>query len=346
MLRRSSALALAVTLLVACDRGGGDCEARVAVMRDVFARIPPEVLTNSIFEDDRASDLATSAKGEPFVESDVTIHLREAGKVAIEGFDSDLDMVRYRLEEMLVRRDRLIAAAAERVRNPRPPSPPSPPSANPDELDPAAADRFVGYLDAEEPKPPRAPGARIHLAVAPTAPLAELFALLPALPPDAHVALLVRDPRPPPADADLPAAVQPALQRILAWEAGIRENPRLTDDPPLVDTMMTCPSFAPLVARSSAVASVERERMWLREAPGIALECGCSGVDVEGLTAITWRRIRPDLPLLRELPLRLTEDNAAERVRLPATARGEDLIRLVEARGPVPMHLALAPGPG
>lgn len=357
-------LVLVGSLLTGCNRGGaGECEARVAVMRDVFARIPSDVLTAPLLEDDRPSDLVTSAHGQPFVRADVTIHILATGQFRIGGIDRDLGNIRYALEEEFARRDRIIASEQEIARNPPPPSPPTPLSANPGEfvLGPGDENRFVGYLntpdippegedrdpldgEGDHPiKPPRVPGARVYLAVTPTAPLTGLFSLLRMLPAGVVVSLIVRDPRKMPSEAELPAAVVPALRRIQAWEADIRANRRLTDDPPLIETMTTCAAFRPLIGRTDLVSHADRERVWMQEAPGIALECGCNGVDVEGLAAITWWRIRPDLPLLRLLPLRWTDDPGAERVELPATARGADLIRAVEARGAAAVHLTLAP---
>lgn len=328
--------------LAACERGGGAaCEARVAVMREVFARIPDDALKIPLLEEERGRDLVPSDRGRPYDAADVTIHVLATGEFQIEHSTYDLASVRHAIDGDLETRDRRIADDQERARNP---PPPSPPSANPDELvlDKGTENRFVGYLDLDAPKPPPVPGAHIHISVAPTAPLADLFALLPTLRADAVLELLVRDPREMPSEADLPAEVQPALQRMHAWEADIRANPRLTDDPPLIETMSTCSAFRPLVSQLWELSYADRERLWMREAPAVVLDCGCKGADVEGLTAITWRRIRPDLPLLRVLPLPWTADPSAERLELPATARGADLVRAVEARGATPVHLTLA----
>lgn len=312
------ALALACVLLGACDRGASPtantatataapCEDRVAVMRDIFNKtIAADTHDGAARESDRIADLVASNAGQPYTPADVTLHLHADGEFAVDdGAPGDRAAAWLALEVALARRAHRIAART------RP--------ENPDDDDHAA----------------RAPGARIHLALAPAAPIADLLDLIRQLSPGDTLSLVVRDPRPP-----LPESVLPA--KILAAVHELRADPRRMGDPLHVETMLTCPEFRPLLTRTAFAAPAAREHELLTAAPDLALACKCDGVDVEGLTAATWQRLRPDLPRLRLLPFNNGRPDAAA-VTLPVTARAADLVREAESRGDTPTHYLLAP---
>jgi hypothetical protein len=324
----AQALALACTLLGACDRGTDPaaanttattatavpCDVRVAAMRDVFTRIPEGAYAGATLESDRTADLVTSDRAQPYTQPDVRVYLRPGGEFVVDdNSPGDRAMARLALDDALV--SRLERRTSK----------------------PGADNPYVGPT-ASDVRPADAPGAKIQLFVAPAAPIAELLELLRQVAPGNDVSLVVRDPQPPLTESDLPPPVLAALRASDVRNAG----PRLTSAPPPLEAMMTCPEFRPLLTRTAFAGRGEREREWLKTAPDLALACKCDGVDVEGLTAVTWQRTLPDLPTLRLLPLRWSGD-PADLVTLPKDAKGADLVRQLEARGDLQTHFSLAP---
>lgn len=349
----ASALPLLVSL-VGCKPSAPDepCAARVARMREVFTSIPSEAIDGVFFEQLRASELIVSEHAQTAVDPDVIIELLATGRFVMDNKNLELESAKGALTDEI---EKVLAMAALTAqKNDEPPSDGSRRSERPTEM---AIDEgsFVGYLKTpdrppgESPEAPRAlksaPGVRIYLAIAPGAPLADLSALLAEVPGDAFVSIVVRMARELPTEAGLAQPIRAALQEVKAHMAAELEDRRLANDGPnYIDTMMTCPDFAPLARRPKQGSYLERQRMWLAEVPQITLDCGCEGVKVELLTAMIWYLRRPDLPVLGVLPLRYSfAPDPAE--ALPATARGVDLVRRIEQRGALPIHMTLPPPP-
>lgn len=357
-----SPLACALSLLVGladCKPSApdGTCVARVAMMREVFASIPSEVLEGVFLESLRVSDLIVSAHARTPPSLDVLIELHATGRFSSDNKEGDLQTARYAVSEGLERYRQMAAIMAQERKQPPPPSGGLGLGERPTQmqLDP---ERFVGYLDTPDfppeeesdaadgsrparPPPKSAPGAQVYLAIAPDAPLHDLPELLAEVPDDAFVSIVVRRAEAQPTQAGLPPPIRTALTEVEAHMAVVLADRRLAsdDEPIYVDTLVTCPDFAQLAQGPKGSTYAERERRWLDEVPRIALGCGCEGVKVELLTAQTWYRIRPDLPILGALPLRYTFEPDPTGEALPATARGVDLVRKIEQRGAQPVHL-------
>ena len=107
-----------------------------------------------------------------------------------------------------------------------------------------------------------------------------------------------------------------------------------------VHTHVTCPAMLELLAATGATWQFPE---LVRRLPHtIVTECGCSGVDVEGLAAWMWIRYEPWQPVVRGQLWAFGAENA-EVVEFPAGATVSDLLPVIQTRAGRPFRIAVAP---
>lgn len=180
--------------------------------------------------------------------------------------------------------------------------------------------------------------------------LAELSAAQPVPHEDVHIDLLTYPTGYQPASED---AFTPGVKVMLAdYRGKLREQARrsradplgtlLTSEPGLIAPDITCSALLPVYdewrIRADGLLDL------LKQAPRIIEEdCGCRGVDVEGLAAWMWLRYEAWSPVVRGHAWSLGPASA-EVVEFKPDATVQDLLAVVDARAGRPFRMTV-PGP-
>jgi hypothetical protein len=179
--------------------------------------------------------------------------------------------------------------------------------------------------------------ARLALVADARAPVTVIREVVEGLGPEVALDLVVQlagdtvPPAPP-----MPASVAAAVQEVRPDQRAMRIA-SVTQQ-----AIGGCKPIAELYERLAVMGLAERGKALLDELPGAVEACRCEGVDVETLTSAVWSVTGKTAPSERHLPLRLSGEEGAEEVALPAAATAADLARVVEARGASPFRLVLA----
>lgn len=137
-----------------------------------------------------------------------------------------------------------------------------------------------------------------------------------------------------------PPSTPPAVQAAIALPADQRSRAIAE----MTSTAIgSCKPLADAFAGVAETTADDRTRFLLDALPTALEQCDCVGVDVETLVAAAWGMSGKTAPAKRQLALNIVADPAAEAVELPASATGQDLIKLAETRGAKPMRLTLKP---